>query len=117
MSKSLKASLLSGLVFPGAGQLYLKKYRMASILVIITLACLSFLVMEAIEQAMNILEEIEATGAAVNPENIMQMSARAANAADTATTTIATLSIALCWFVGIVDAYRSGKQNNRDHTT
>jgi hypothetical protein len=110
LNKSTKGALLSGLVFPGAGQLYLKKYRTASLLIITVLACLSLIVMEAIEQAVNILEEIEASGVAINANNIAEISERAANNADTTTTSIATLLIAACWVAGIIHAYRSGKQ-------
>lgn len=111
MKKSIKSALLSGLVFPGAGQLYLKKYRMASLLIVTVLACLYFIITEAIEQAMNILQQIEASGSVINPSNIVEMSTRAASNADGTTTSIATLLIAICWFVGIVHAYLSGKQN------
>lgn len=110
MNQSIKSSLLSALVFPGVGQLYLKRYRIASLLIITVLACLYFIVMEAVEQAMNILEQIEASGTAINTSNIVEMSTRAANNADTTTTSIATALIVICWFVGIVDAYRSGKK-------
>jgi TM2 domain-containing membrane protein YozV len=109
MKISVKSALLSGLVFPGAGQMYLKRYRMASLLIIIVLTCISLLVMEAIEQATKILEEIESSGTAVNAINIGEISARAAENADTTTSSIATLLIVACWFIGIIDAYRSGK--------
>jgi hypothetical protein len=112
MRKSLKSALLSALVFPGAGHFYLRKYRMAALLIVTTLVSLSLIVMEAIKQAMSLLEKIEASGAAINADNIVEMSTRAADSANTTTTSIATLLIAVCWFVGIIDAYRSGKQDN-----
>jgi len=40
MSNSLKAALLSGLVFPGIGQVVLKRYRRGVVLMLIVLACL-----------------------------------------------------------------------------
>lgn len=112
MKKSLKSALLSALVFPGAGHLYLKKYRMAALLIITTLVSLSLIVMEAIEQAMSLLEEIETSGAAISSNKIAEMSAQAASNANTTTTSIATFLIIACWIIGIVDASRSGKQNN-----
>ena len=86
---------------------------MASLLIITTLASLYLIVMEAVEQAMSILEEIENSGAAINANSIVEMSTRAANNADTATASIATFLIAACWFIGMIDAYRSGKQVNK----
>lgn len=112
MSRSIKSVLLSGLVFPGAGHLYLKKYRMATVLIITTIGCLSFLIMKAVEKAVSILEEIEASGAAINAQNIVEISASATGNTDTTSTSIATLLIVICWFVGIIDAYRSGKKND-----
>lgn len=110
MSRSLKSALLSGLVFPGAGHLYLKKYRRALVLVITTLVCLSLIIMETVDQAMMVLEQLEASGAAINTVNIIETSTRVANTTDTTTTYVSTIIIALCWFVGIVDSFRSGKQ-------
>ena len=110
MSKAVSSALLSGLVFPGAGHLYLKKYRMASLLIIATIACLSFLIIKAVTKATAILDELEASGAAINTYNIMQASARATGNTETTAATIATLLIVVCWFVGVIDAYRSGKR-------
>ena len=93
MKKSIKSALLSGLVFPGAGHIYLKKYKMAAIFIITTLASIVVIVMEAVKHAKSILQEIEASGIAVNASNIAEMSARAANNADTKATSIATLLI------------------------
>lgn len=115
MSKSVKSALLSGLVFPGAGHLYLKKYRMASLLIISTIACLFFLIIKAVGKAMAILEELEASGVAINSYNILQASAGATSNADTTATSIATLVIVACWFIGVVDAYRSGRHID-EHT-
>lgn len=45
MSERLKAVLLSGLVCPGAGQVYLRRYAVGALLVIVTLfllACVAY---------------------------------------------------------------------------
>ncbi len=113
MSRAIKAALLSGLVFPGSGHAYLKKYRMALVLVSVTLLCITLLIMEAVDRATKILEELEASGMAINSANIMEISVRAAEAGDHTLTNTATLIIVLCWFIGVIDAYRSGKRTEQ----
>ncbi len=113
MSKTRKSVLLSALVFPGAGQYYLKRYRTAGLLIITSLASVYVIVAEAVKQARIILKELESSGYAISPEKITELSTQAANNANTTETSVAWILIIICWLLGIIDAYRSGKQADK----
>lgn len=113
MSKTRKSVLLSALVLPGAGQYYLKKYRMAGLLIITSLASVYVIVAEAVKQANIILKDLESSGYAISPERITELATQATNNAGTTATSIAWTLIIICWLVGIIDAYRSGRQADK----
>ncbi|MBI1285889.1 MAG: hypothetical protein GC183_16415 [Thiobacillus sp.] len=109
MSRSTNAVLLSALVLPGAGQLYLKHHGRGFALIGVSLACLWILVDRAMQLASTVLDQLTAEGGAVDPAHITELVAQASNAPASTLATIATLGLAGCWLVGIVDAYRLGK--------
>ena len=51
MDKSLKAALLSGLVLPGLGQFFLKRYKRGAALVLVVLGSMFVIISKALEQA------------------------------------------------------------------
>jgi hypothetical protein len=109
MNNATKSALLSGLVFPGAGHFYLKKYRAAGVLISITFASLYFITIEVIKQVKIVVKEIEASGFVPGAEEIRELATQAANNASTTETSVASTLIVICWLVGIADGYRSGR--------
>jgi hypothetical protein len=109
MSRSVNAMLLSALVLPGAGQLYLKHYGRGLTLIGVSLACLWVMLDSAMQLASTVLVQLEADGGAIEAGHITELVAQASNASGSPLATIATLGLAGCWLVGIVDAYRLGK--------
>jgi hypothetical protein len=105
MSRSTTAVLLSALVFPGAGHLYLKRFPSGIALIVASLACLSFIVDRAMQQASIALDKIESGGVALDPGQISDLIARTSNGSGS---TIATIVLAGCWLIGMFDAYRLG---------
>lgn len=110
MSKSIKAALWSGLVFPGAGHLFLKCYGRGIGLIAVSAICLFIIVSKATEQALAVLEKIEAEGGMVDPNRIAELAFQASALAGTPTLTIATMVLIVCWIVGVADAYRLGRR-------
>jgi len=110
MSRSINALLLSALVLPGAGQLYLKHYGRGFALIGVSLACLWILVDRAMQLASTVLDQITAEGGAIDPGQITELVAQASNASGSPLATFASLGLASCWLVGIVDAYRLGRR-------
>lgn len=112
MKKSLKAALLSGLVFPGVGQFWLKHAVRGSVLVVAVSASLAVIVVKITQQALAILEKIESEGGAVDLVAIVN-SANASSSNDNVIK-IASLLLVACWIVSIVDAYALGRKKEQE---
>ncbi len=110
MSKSIKAALWSGLVFPGAGHLFLKFNGRGIGLITVSAICLFIIVSNATEQAMAVLEKIEADGGMLDPSRVSELVSQASTSVGTPTLTIATMVLIVCWILGVADAYRLGKR-------
>ena len=110
MSRSTNAVLLSALVLPGAGHLYLKHWRRGCVLIAISLACLWIIVDSAMQQASRVIEKLESEGSALDADQLSALVAQS-NGSDSPVVTVAALVLAGCWVVGIADAYRLGKKD------
>ncbi len=107
MSRSTTAVLLSALVLPGAGHLYLKHFPRGIALIAISLACLWIIVKNAMQQASLVLDKIASEGIVPDASQLSDLVAQSSNGSGSST---ATLVLAGCWLIGIVDAYRLGKK-------
>jgi hypothetical protein len=112
MTSSLKGALLSGLVLPGLGQIFLKKYKRGAILILTVLLSLSVIVMKAVQHALVVLDRIESEGGAITMNAISKAAAQASSTFDSLTVSFFTLLIILCWIIGIIDAYRIGRKRD-----
>lgn len=110
MKKSMKGALLSGLVFPGLGQIALKRYWRGFALMLPVMTGLYIMIVTAVQQAYAILDTIEAEGGMPDSNTINQAAAQAAAASDGPMITAVSVLIIVCWIVGIIDAWRIGKQ-------
>jgi len=112
MKKSLKAALLSGLIFPGVGQIWLKHALRGIVLVAAVSASLAVIVVKVSQQAFAILEKIESEGGAVDLVAIAN-TANASSSHDSAIK-IASLVLVACWVVSMIDAYVMGSKQDRE---
>ena len=110
MKKSIKGALLSGLVFPGVGQIVLRHYKKGITFLLITLACLVLIAMKAVQQTLIIVEKIESMDSASDMITISNSAVQVTTTYDSLFFNIALLVIALCWIISIVDAYKIGKK-------
>ena len=110
MKPSTAAALLSALVIPGAGHIYLKKYVTGIILISISLATLYIVITKAITQALLILEEIQNSGAPIDILSIAELATRQPAGSDTGATGTAITIVIICWIAGIIDSIRVGMQ-------
>jgi len=112
MKKSLKAALFSAFIFPGAGQLLLKKYFSAIYFIAFTCVGLYLLFSNLLEKTQVILDkvqsgEISADIAAITAE-VHQQTVNA-----TGTLTPALVILLVAWLVSVVEAYRVGAKIDR----
>jgi len=109
MKKSSKAVLLSALVFPGAGHLYLKRYFSGFILMGLSLAGILYIISVTVDRAFQIVDKIQSGAIPPDVDAITQALALQSGGAGTDLLNAATMLIVLCWIVGIVDSYRVGR--------
>jgi len=108
MTRSTKAALLSGLIFPGIGHMVLKKYLRGSILILFTLIALSVIVTVALRRALSIVDSIYGGEIPVESGAITELVSNSMSSADNLIVNISLIVIAACWVVGIIDSYRLG---------
>lgn len=108
MSKSTKSALLSALIFPGAGHLYLKCYKRGFILLTITVVALVILIKQTLERVSSIIAQMEVHGHVMSTQEISEMIANSPNESFN----FAVIAILICWVYGIIDSARAGKQQD-----
>jgi hypothetical protein len=109
---SIKAALLSGLVFPGVGHLYLRRYLRGVLLVAGAAALSYFIVSVAVDSAFDIAGKIQNGDVPMNAESISGLVSQASRASESSTD-IATWALFALWVVGIVDSYREGRAREK----
>ena len=112
MNNSLKGAFLSGVVFPGLGQVVLKHYKRGIALMLIASANMLLIIVKAVQHALAILEKIQSEGGVIDMSTISNAATQASGISGSLMFNIALLLIILCWIIGIVDAYRIGRKKD-----
>ena len=112
MRYSIKAVLLSGLVFPGVGHLYLKRYLRGVLLAAGAGALSYFLISVAVNSAFDIAGKIQSGDVPLNVESISELVSKDSQSNGTSTD-IATMALFALWVIGIVDSYREGRAREK----
>lgn len=109
MKKSVKALLWSGLVVPGAGHFFLKRYATGMALLVPTIFSLAFLIYDVLQKATAIAEKIVSGAVSADATTIAALVSGSA----TGSNEIAGYVILVCWVAGMVDSYRIGSMDDR----
>lgn len=112
MRNALKAAFLSGLVFPGLGQLVLRHHKRGIALMLVVFACLMAIVVKGVQQSLAILEKIASEGGVINLNTISNAASQASTTSSSLIFNLGLLLIIIGWMIGVVDAYRIGKQKD-----
>jgi hypothetical protein len=112
MNSSLKGALLSGLVFPGLGQVVLKYYKRGAFLMASVIICMTVMVVRAVQYALDVLATLGPTVGVPDLDSIAEAARQAAAASDNTLFNLAFFLILLIWAFSIVDAYRMGKKKD-----
>jgi presenilin-like A22 family membrane protease len=109
--------LLSALVFPGLGHLYLKRWVAGGVLTCVAAFSVYYIFLIAMDIALDVSQQIE-TGAipadiaTVSDLVSLQLSGREQ------TEDLASIALLLCWIAGILGSYWQGRsQDKLDATT
>jgi len=104
---------LSGLIFPGLGQVFFKHYKKGLALIFTVIICLLIIVATATKKALDILTQLELNGEEINLETISSVAAEASLSNGSFITLLPWIVIIFCWVFGTIDAYRIGKKKER----
>jgi len=108
VKNSTKAVLLSCFVLPGAGHLYLKRYKFGLLLSVSAVAAVYFITTSAIQAALEVSEIIQGGGVGLDAGAIAELvSQQSRGGEESSSTTMTTLTI--IWLIGIFDSYRVGR--------
>jgi TM2 domain-containing membrane protein YozV len=110
MKSPVKAALLSGLVFPGLGQIYLKRYMRGLTIIIPVILGLTFIIGMATVGALESLKKIKIEGGNADMDTIVNL-ATTYSTPNAIYSDIIFVFIACCWLFSVIDAYRIGKRN------
>lgn len=110
----MKAALISAFVFPGFGHLFLKKHVSCIVLAGIAFASLYMVLSELLESALGIAGEIQAGGGQIDMGAITNFVSKQAPGAEVQGLSVASTVLGMAWFIGIVDAYRVGRQQDKE---
>ena len=108
MKTAIKAALLSALVFPGVGQMYLKRYVRGLIPMVLALAGMGMLIAQATVGALQELEKIQIQGGLVDLNAVANRAAASSASGDWYSPFIMPM-IVVCWLFSVIDAYLLGK--------
>jgi hypothetical protein len=114
MNNSLRSALLSGLVFPGLGQVILKHYKRGALLMLAITATLMAVLIKALQQAFTIIEKIESEGLEIDMSTILSTATKASTTSDSLIFKLLLWLLIFCWVMGVVDAYRIGRKKDID---
>ena len=108
MNHSVKAALLSALVFPGVGQI-VNGYKRGWAFVIAVSVLLVLIISKLVQQALMVLEEMQKQGTPVDVNEISKLSSELVSFSDNVFLNSALILLILVWLVSVIDAYRTGK--------
>jgi hypothetical protein len=108
VKSAVKAALLSGIVFPGLGQLYLKRYKRGFAILIAVLLCLGIIIGTVVASALESLKAIERGGGIADMETVSNL-ARIDSVHSAIDINFILLFVLCCWVFSVVDAYRIGR--------
>jgi len=111
---STKAALISALVFPGVGHIYLKNYRFGILLAGISFAAIYYLIARAVESALEITQKIQSGGIRLDLESISVLMTQRASGAGDQLLSMAATALTICWLIGIFDSYRIGRAQEQN---
>ena len=110
MNNALKGALLSGLIFPGLGQVALKHYKRGGVIMLTVIVSLAVVTVKSVQLALTILEKIELEGGIISMDTILDAATQASANSGSLTFNLLFLLISVCWIIGTVDAYIIGRK-------
>ncbi len=117
MNSATKAMLISAFIFPGGGHLYLRRYAIGAVLMLVALIALGFITVHIFERAFAISDQILNGRIAPDIVTISRMVSEQPAGPEARLVNLSTYALLSCWLLGIIDSYRLGhRQDQKDQT-
>lgn len=113
MDRSVVALLFSALVFPGAGQWYLRRRARACLFFVPTLVAAVYFFKQVVDSAQQLVDEVLRGALPADPVLIAERLHQQGGAASPLMNLAAGVML-VCWLAGIVDAWLLGRAIARD---
>jgi TM2 domain-containing membrane protein YozV len=110
MNYATKAALFNALLFPGWGQVYLKKYKTGILIIIAISAGIISILWSVAQTTINILKIAPIKKGTVTISVVIQLAIDAVKSLNIFYLYLILSSIILLWIFSIIDAYISGKK-------
>jgi len=110
MNIATKAALFNALLFPGWGQIYLKKYKKGISIIIAIIAGVVSILWSVVQTTINILKIAPFKKGTVNFSAVVNLAIDSIKALNLFYLFLILLFMILLWIFSIIDAYISGKK-------
>ena len=114
MKKSIKAALLSALLFPGVGHVFLKRYIPGVVLIGASFSGIYYLTSKMVERALQITDKILSGDIQMDAAAIAELVSKQPIDAEAYLVNIAAAVFFICWIIGTIDAYRVGRVQDKE---
>lgn len=113
MNNSIKAALLSGLIFPGVGQISAGYKKRGWFIIGVNAVFLYLIISEIIQQAYSVIAEMQKNGSAMDIEAISKTTSGMVGFSDNASLNILLMLLIVGWVISVIDAYRIGNEKDK----
>ncbi len=110
MTRTMKVVLLSGVVFPGAGHFYLKKYFFAVLLTMIASVCSYLIIMNFTIRILTLFEKIQSGEVAPDFSLMIQFILTQPEDPAARLSVVVWVVMMICWLVAVFDSYRIARK-------
>jgi hypothetical protein len=115
MKLALKSALLSGIVLPGLGQIYLKYYLRGLVFLIPTLTCLYILIAKVVEALELIFQKILNNSNGIVDVNAIQSQVNEMfKGQNIIFYQILEYVLLICWVTSTIDAFSLGRKKDKE---
>ena len=106
MQRLTKALLISGLVYPGGGHLFLHHYKTASIFIITFSGALYFFMHEILTKVQPLVDKVKLGQVSLTSTSIARELENHPIILDLQVLSVISYTLLLCWLIGMADLFR-----------
>lgn len=110
MNQSVKAALLSALIFPGVGQISLGHKKRGWLIIAFIAVILYLIINEVMKIAYTVIEDMQKNGATMDIETISNTTSGLIGFSDNMFLNILLVVLLATWIISIIDVYRLDKK-------